>query len=128
MTADFTLRPYPGPGKYEGGLAIDEWAHVMTMAGCDDEAGDVAERGEWYGLMRGPFKADGPFADITPVAIAEYGITDDELAYLAAVAGCIVREDNQGFVSVAWYDDAATMERDWAEVDASFADEADDEA
>lgn len=99
-----SLRRYPHPGKFEGGLVIDELAYAATMDGCDGELGDVSEHGEWYGLVYGP---------IDPHEACGIDLTDDERAYLLSTAGCIVSEDSQGFVGVDWYDTKDKLEAVW---------------
>lgn len=98
-----TLRPYPNPGKFEGGLIIDQLAYTLSLDGADDECGSV-EEGCWHGQLCGPFKSDGAFADVSATARLDLELTADELAYLAECAGCIVTENDQGFVSVQWFD------------------------
>lgn len=104
------LRKYPHPGKYEGETMLTPYLHELSMAGCDDETGDVSEGG-WYGLLRGPFRSEGPFADVTPTA----DLTADERAYLSQLAGVILCEDENGFVSAILFDEyeADKMAEEW---------------
>lgn len=94
---DANLRPYASPGKFEGGLAIDEYAYALSLEGCDDECGSVAENGVWYGMLTG-------IGEPAATARIDLELTPDECAYLVNCAGCIVSENDQGFVSVEWYD------------------------
>lgn len=117
------LRSYDGFGKFEGGLAIDPVAYDLSLNGCDNDCGDVSERGIWYGLLRG---------SLAPCATARLDneLNDEECAFMANAAGCIVSENDQGFVNVLWFDksEANDMESQWSEIMASMepADEAAD--
>jgi hypothetical protein len=123
---DHQLRRNEGPGKFEGGLVIDEVVYDLSLCGCDDECGDVQTTG-WFGRLDGPFRSDGPFADISATAVAEHALTSDELSYLAGVAGAIISEDSNGFVSVAYFDDAEELSRVWDRIVAE-CDESDDQS
>ena len=118
---EYVLRRYKYLGKYEGGLVIDEIVHCMSLEGCDEEEGSCSENGYWYGLLRGPFKSEGEFANISATARLDFKITRGEIRFLADVAGAIVKETDQGFVSVEYYDDVDRMREDWAEIVADFA-------
>jgi hypothetical protein len=119
------LRRVEAPGKFEGGLVIDQYAYELSLQGCDEEVGEVDALG-WYGLFRGPLCK----ADESPAVDGER-LTDAEVAYMATVAGAIVCEDSPvGFVNVMWYRDAEELERDWATIVADCGqdgDEADDD-
>jgi hypothetical protein len=106
------IRSYPHPGKYQGGLIIDEVAHLITMDGADDECGDVSEQGEWYGLLYGPI-IDPARGDVQEVAGYGVDLNSSEATFLAETAGCIVREDDQGFVSVEWYETPGDLDGAW---------------
>lgn len=116
--SQYKLRPYPHPGKYEGETMLTPWLHALSMAGCDDESGDVGMNG-WAGIFRGAFHADPPFSDWSPGD----DLTLDERAYLASVVGAIITEDSQGFVCARFYDagKAALLEADWAIIAAEDA-------
>jgi hypothetical protein len=106
----YNLRKYPHPGKYEGGLMIDEYVHRVSMVGCDDTAGSVQELG-WAGLIRGELAPTQEF-----LQEFEFLFTQEELKFLASVAGAIIEEDDQGFVSVSYFDSADKLERTWANI------------
>jgi hypothetical protein len=115
----YDLRPYPHPGKFEGGRVIDEWIYSLSLNGCDDEAGDCQEFGKWCGLLKGPFKADGPFRDL---AVTDGDLTDDEVAFLGTRAGAVVTEDSQGFVSVSYWHSPDKLDAHWQRVVHHFDD------
>lgn len=94
------LRPY-GPGKFN--LVIDAYVYDLLLDGCDDDCGDVSEHGVWYGRLNGPVKLDGPFADLTP----------GERSLLTTMAGCIVSEDSQGFVTVEYFTSKRALAAAW---------------
>lgn len=99
-------------GKFS--LAVDEIAYELSLAGCDDETGDVSEGDGWYGLLRG-FEADGSFCDLS--ADRRIALNGADLSFLAQhSAGCIIHENSQGFVNVHWFDDAAERDAVWDRV------------
>lgn len=95
--------PIKGPGKYEGELYLTKY--VSEEGFYDEELGDVEGFG-WYGLINGlKVKREGPF----------YGI---------------ISENNQGFVSGAWYKTEKEMKNKWNEIENDyevFQDEAEKE-
>lgn len=112
------LRRNEHPGKYEGGLVIDEHVHGLTLEGWqDEECGDVSELG-WFGLLKGPI--DLP---------ADVDVTAEERAFLGRIAGAIVSEDNNGFVSVEYFANGDDDGRDdrWGVIEDAYAD-ADEDA
>lgn len=119
MPRKFDLQRSEGPGKFEASLVIDEVAYELALCGCDEQESHD-NGGGWYGLLRGPFRSEGSFVDITPTMIAKHELTKDELDCLASVRGCIIWEDSQGFVDVEWYTNKRTMERAWKRVERSF--------
>jgi hypothetical protein len=102
------IRPY-GPGKFRTILDAYVWS-VSLDGGCDDETGDVAETGVWYGLMR---HGRTIFRDHDPHLES---LNDDERQKLIACAGVIVSEDSCGFVMVAYYDTDEELNAAWCEV------------
>ena len=80
-------------------------AYLYSM-GADEETGD-SEFGGWYGLFAGPF---GPSAE----DIIEFDLTDDDVQYLSHMAGAILCENSQGFVSSVHYEDNDTLGYEWA--------------
>ena len=110
-----TLTPYTDPGKYEGGLALDPVFYELSLAGCDAECGDVDASG-WAGRLDGPFKTDGPLADISATARLEASLSDEDLAYVRTLAGVIICADSQGFVDVSYYTDRAMLDKEWSDL------------
>lgn len=113
---DYDLRRHEGLGKFSGGLVIDEYVWAMSLdGGCDD---DFSHDGFGYwGLMQGPL--------IEGMALRQTGIkpTDDEWDFLKACVGCIVHENDSGFVTVTYFDDAEKMNKAWEETVAEFTEE-----
>lgn len=115
-----TIRSY-GPGKFD--TILDSYVYQLSLAGCDDEAGDVAGPG-WYGLLRG-FEVDGAFSDVS--ASAE--LNEAEKDVLRSSAGAIVAEDDLGFVSVEYFETREKLDAAWQAIEqevSSFYDEEDD--
>lgn len=105
------LRPY-GPGKFN--TILDSIVYQLTLDGCDEETGSVSETGIWYGLLQGSLKES-----LNPGESKE--LNAEELAFLAHKAGAIVSEDDQGFVSVEYYESSEEMESAWSQVLAESA-------
>lgn len=112
-----TIRPY-GPGKFN--TILDAYVYSVSLdGGCDSEAGDVSEYGEWYGLMRNGrtiFRDNDPFLE---------PLNDEEREHLTSSAGVIIREDSQGFVFVNYFDSEENLDKKWAEIEKQFADDED---
>lgn len=119
----YELRRYPHPGKYEGGLYIDEVVRDMTLDDNDETTGD-AETVGWYGLIRGAIQTEecgqcgcahivGFVGDCRNDA---HRLDADESPFLSAIAGAIVREDSQGFVSVQYFETAVALAEEWADI------------
>lgn len=105
-----------GPGKFD--YLIDEIAYELSLDGCDDECGD-AETTDWFGILRG-FQVDGAFADLC----AEQAVKCNEadLAFLREhAAGCIMRCDNNGFVTVTWHSNEKSREKEWRTISREVA-------
>jgi hypothetical protein len=115
------LRRYEHPGKFEGGLIIDEYVHAASLdGGCETVGSD--DGGESYTSV------DGPLSDITPAD--EHGaprLTEGELSFLASQAGAIIYEDSQGFVSVTYYADEESYLIAWNRLVDAYATEYDDD-
>lgn len=93
------IRPY-GPGKYANQLD----AYVHEVGNEDDE---LALDDGWYGLMRNGrtiFQDHDPNLD---------GLTDEEAETLTNSAGCIVHEDNFGFVNIEYFITTEELEAAW---------------
>jgi len=104
------IRSY-GPGKFD--TIIDSYVYELSLNGADDEAGSVTENGIWYGLMRG-LKVGGQFSDFTAEQLNEMNAS--EKAFLRAQKGAIISENDQGFVTVDYYKDKASLEDEWATI------------
>ena len=105
------LKRYPYPGKFEGGLVIDEVAYIASMDGCDEDlsfGGDCYV--DWYGLLVGDFSHVDHDIELDP----------KETEYLATVPGCIIHEDNQGFVYVAWYESHDELMKEWRNLETQY--------
>lgn len=100
------LTPY-GPGKFN--LNVDAFVHAVTLDGCCDEEGDVSENGVWYGKVEGPFTVSA--ADRT-----EHGLSDEDCAFLKAQAGAVVSENDQGFVTVDYFEHPSKLDRAWYKI------------
>lgn len=120
------IRGY-GPGKFN--TIIDSLVYEMTTAGMGDEScGDVSEVGFYAEKVtlgdKDALKAVEDFAK-------EGGeeLTPEEKSLIEESVGAIVVENEQGFVSVDYYDDEKELEKDWAEIedDASADEDEDDE-
>lgn len=106
-----------GPGKFQGEPVLTRILYDLSMYGGDDECGSVDGLG-WAGLLRGPFKIDSPFSDLTPQTRAELSAAD--LAYLRTLAGVILTERTDGFVSADYFTNAQELERAWRLVCADY--------
>jgi hypothetical protein len=120
---EFDLRRVESPGKFEGGLVIDEAIYDLCNSGMSDASeGDVQEHGHAYELVRAPISLDESDApDLTP----------DERAYLRSLGGgAILTENSQGFVSVTYYDTAEAVDAAWDRIVADLTpdDDASDES
>jgi len=104
------IRVCDEPGKFEGELLIAiPLYHRSLEWGCDEEVGDLADYGYWYGLLRGPFYSINEIEPGVP-------LTKEEKEYLGRIAGVILYENSVGFVSVVYYSSPAQLERDWEEL------------
>lgn len=108
---DYDLRRYEHPGKFEGGLVIDELAYIISLdGGCES-----ISLSEWavdcYTRVDGPITAH----DVRGVLRdnPDLFLTEDERKFLVHTAGAIVHEDNNGFVTVDWFDTKKELEEDW---------------
>lgn len=119
-----SLRRYPHPGKFEGGLLIDQIPYLFALEGGADEEESNPDWGESAQLISGPITLEsypGIVSEVSPD-----GLTPEEIEFLSSHAGCIVHEDTQGFVSVDWYETHAELESAWRGVAESFAPEDED--
>lgn len=112
------LRRYPDPGKYEGGLVIDEYLHRVSLNGSDEELGESEDFG-WYGL----FKVEkGDLAqDIAEVMEEDKEkLTKEEESFLRNVVGAIICENSQGFVDVTWFTNKRTRDEAWKKLEEDY--------
>ncbi len=121
QTNNNVIRPY-GLGKFD--TILDEYVYQVSLdGGPDEECGDSSSGAGWYGLMRDGktiFRDNDPFLET---------LNEAEHSLLESSAGVILFEDTQGFVSVDYFEDAAELERIWAEImaDEDIEDEDSDE-
>lgn len=115
---DFDALPrYDGLGRFEGEYAILEGLHGLTLeGGGDEEAGELETTGAYVRL-------DGPFTD------ALEDETPAERRFRKKLAGVIIHESGQGFISAEYYGTRAALEEAWARVlsDVEASEEEDDE-
>ena len=119
---DIGLRRYPHPGKFEGGLLIDEAAYQFTMNGADEEVGESDSFG-WFGLLK--TKMPGDFVPDIEAMMKEVDpdnlpLTDTERAFLKRVVGCVVYENSQGFIDVTWYTNKRALETAWRGINKEY--------
>jgi len=105
---EYLLPMNEGPGKYEGELGVCEALCTLTLDGCGEECGNVSEVGWHASLIDGPVSRDelegGPI------------LSTHEYSALGDIAGAIVAEDSQGFVSLTLYADERKLAREWDEL------------
>lgn len=103
------LRGY-GPGKFD--TMLDSFLYTLDP---DDEIGDSQELG-WFGIYRG--------LEVHEVAAAagldKEKLTSAEREFIEGSVGAIAGEDNQGFVSVDYFEDEEEMESRWDEIEAEY--------
>lgn len=116
LTREFTenttmtdgIRPY-GPGKFN--TILDAYVYDVSMDGAEVECGSVDENGVWYGVMR---HGHTIFKDGDP-SLEE--LTPAERDLLMHCAGVILSENDQGFVSVEYFDTMEELDAAWAEIE-----------
>jgi hypothetical protein len=114
------IRRY-GPGKFN--TILDSVIYGMIGDGMGDEScGDVSEVGfaaEKISLGKDAVK------EAERIAAEDDGLTDEEVEMIEDSVGAIMVENDQGFVTVDYYDDEKEFEKDWEEIqdDASPEDE-----
>lgn len=121
---EYDLREYDSPGKFEGGLVIDEYVYSITLDGADQEAGDISEMGWWAGLLEGDL-VEGVLSAIRDND--DPPLLNDERKFLDRAAGAIVEEDDQGFISVTYYATATKLNQAWENIQADEEYERDEE-
>lgn len=122
------IRRY-GPGKYN--TILDSYIHAMVLEGMGDQScGDVSEVG---------FAADSielgdeeALKEVERIAAEENDtLTQEEKDMVLDSYGAILVENEQGFVSVDYYDDEKEeeLDKDWDEVvDDAAGEEEEEEA
>lgn len=120
------LKPHackPGPGKFEGESALAIMAYESANLGC----ADMSTKGcEWF---RSPLQFDAD--EETQRACRDHGIcaeciekANDDARELA---GCMIREDSQGFVYLTTFDSREAFDAAMAEAMEEEATDDDDE-
>lgn len=110
------LRRIDRPGKFEGGLVIDEMLWEASGDwGFNQEFGDVQDFG-FYGLQ----VFDKDITKDLEGAVRMQKLTPDERAFLRKQAGAILTEDNSGFVTVRYYEDKDRLMRAWTALEESY--------
>jgi hypothetical protein len=122
------IRRY-GPGKFN--TIIDAVVYDMINSGMGGEScGDVSEVGfAAETLLLGPeiLKEAEEVASELPGPRGE-PLTDEEKDLLKESYAAIMVENDQGFVTVDYYDDKKEFEKDWEEIqDDASADEDDED-
>jgi len=113
-------------GKFEGGLYIDQYVYEASLDGCDDEIGDVSEQGIWYGkIYRGTTTIYSMVQE--QMKDDDEKLTSEEQEFLADVIGIIISEDDQGFISVDYYESDKKLKTDWDKIVKDMTEEEDDE-
>jgi len=119
------IRRY-GPGKFN--TILDSIVHAMTMDGTCESCGDVSEVGFYANKVDlGPDSVED--AEKLAKELDDDTLTEDEKDRLRESVGAIVVENEQGLVTVDYYDNQKELDKDWEEVedDASLDDEEDEE-
>lgn len=117
------IRRY-GPGKFN--TILDSIVYSMISEGMGSEScGDVSEVGFAAELIE--LGDDDAVKDAERIA-AESGdapLTQEEKDRLTSSVGAIMVENDQGFVTIDYYDDEKELDKDWEEIedDASPEDE-----
>lgn len=107
-------RRYPMPGRYEGGLVIDEFVDVMTLQGAAEDEVSV-EEGPYY--ARVALGAESlPLIEDIAQSLGET-LTDEEKDFIASQAGAIVEVTDTGFVTVTYFDTERELDAAWEEIE-----------
>lgn len=107
------------PGKFEGGLFINEYVYDLSLEGWADQEGDVSEIGVVYNRLHlGPEGLER----IEEIAKENKDtLTDEERDLISDSYGAILEEGEQGFVSVDWIDTKKEYEKKWKEIEDEVA-------
>lgn len=108
------IRRY-GPGKFD--TILDSYVYGLSLDGGAEDAGDVSEIGIVYSRIE-----LGPDAvkDIEEKLAQdkEEPLTPEERELLEQSFGAILTENDQGFVSVDYFETKKEYDKDWKEVEA----------
>lgn len=96
------------PGKFEGGYLLNERVYEASKNRLDDEAGSV-EVGAWYGRLDSLEHVD------------KTDLNDAEKTFLKEHVGAVIREDDQGFVSVHYFKTREELLDEWAFIEAHIS-------
>lgn len=108
-----TIRSY-GPGKFDD--IIDSYVYALSAEGWDqDSVGDVTEVGVYLGRLHLGDEAAKRIVEIAAEQKDE--ITSEELEFIRSSYGAIYSENDQGFVSVSYYDTKEDYDADWKEAE-----------
>jgi hypothetical protein len=118
------IRRY-GPGKFN--TILDSYIYAMIGEGMGAEScGDVSEVGFAAELIE-LGDADA-LKEVERIAKEEGDeLTQEEKDMILESAGAIMVENEQGFVSVDYYDTEKEMKKDWAEIEEDASSDEDDE-
>ncbi len=116
------LRRIIDPGKFEGELFVGVALYMLAGDGDDGVVGGE-DGGDSYTLLLGPF---------SDVKAMDYGdspspLNNPERDFLGKLAGVILQERSDGFVSCEYYTDRKMLDRHWASIEADFATTEDDD-
>jgi hypothetical protein len=92
------LTKYPYQGKFEGEVALAPLAYDASLDGFG-EPYDFGGDGfvDHYTVCQGPLT-------ISDADREEHDLTDEDVAFAGGLLGFIVHENDQGFVSVTWFE------------------------
>jgi hypothetical protein len=114
MQLECGCETHPGRFEGEGAATVILWDWSMESS-HDDECG-TTDAGGWFALFRGPL--DGADVDRTMLVDHDFCTThiDEAVAQLQAMAGAILWQSSQGFVSSTVYTDTQELNTAWGEI------------
>ena len=120
------IRRY-GPGKFN--TILDGIVYQMIGEGMGSEScGDVFEVGFYAEtILLGPESVKEAERIAADDPHAKGALTDEEVDLLKDSYGAIMAENEQGFVTVDYYETEKELEKDWSEVEADASPEEEDE-
>ena len=115
-------------GRHAGGLLVDQivayWAGDTSY--MDEELGDQSTFG-YYARFNGPFTVEELRKAAKETDDAS-DFTSADFRYAAAQkGGAIYSANDQGFITVEWYETAADISRVWDELENAYEDFEEDE-